>query len=105
MTTLSNRVISVFDKKTSMRLAKSEWNILDNICLKEHIKRRQLLELIETHKDPKLGLTPSVRLFSLLYLNAIAFKSAAPLSNTENETASLQNQNNNILDTLKEMCL
>lgn len=71
MTTLTNRVVSIFDKKTSMRLTKSEWLILDNICMQEKIKRKKLFELIETHRDHKLGFTPAVRLFSLLYLNAI----------------------------------
>lgn len=69
MTTLTNRVISVHNKKTSMRLAKAEWGILDNICLYEKIKRRTLIEIINENKDPKLGLTPSVRLFSLIYLH------------------------------------
>lgn len=72
MTILSNRVISVFERKTSMRLAKSEWYILDSICMREKIKRKQLLELIDSNKDPQLGLTPSVRLFSLLYMHNLA---------------------------------
>ncbi len=68
MTKLANRVISIHERKTSMRLAKPEWTILDSICLREKIKRRQLLELIDAYKDPEFGLTPAVRLFSLLYL-------------------------------------
>lgn len=69
MTIYLNRVISLHNKKTSMRLAKQEWIILENICHKEKIKRKVLLELINSHKSAELGLTSSVRLFSLLYLN------------------------------------
>ena len=31
-----------------------------------------LLEMIESRKDPKLGLTPSIRLFSLVYLHELS---------------------------------
>lgn len=69
MTIYLNRVISLNHRKTSMRLAKQEWRILENICHKEKLKRKDLLELIDAYKSEELGLTPSVRLFSLLYLN------------------------------------
>ena len=74
MTVLQNRVISICNRKTSMRLAKSEWYVLDRICIRENLKRKQLLELIDKKKDPNLGLTPSVRLFSILYLHYLAKK-------------------------------
>lgn len=76
MTILTNKVISVFDKKTSMRLTKIEWEILDSICMRENIKRKKLLELIESRRNSSLGLTPSVRLFSLLYLYSLNGKFA-----------------------------
>ena len=63
-----NRVISVFDKKTSMRLTDVEWRILDEICFCEKIKRKILLEKISGCHNNCLKLTPAVRLFSLLYL-------------------------------------
>jgi predicted DNA-binding ribbon-helix-helix protein len=69
---LVNRVIGVFDRKTGMRLTDDEWCILDSICVREHLKRRQLLEVLETVKNPHLGLTSSVRLFTILYLNLVA---------------------------------
>ena len=72
MTILLNRVISIYEHKTSMRLAKSEWYILDRICIRENIKRNQLLEIIDKHRTPELGLTPAVRLFSLLYMHNLA---------------------------------
>ena len=33
----------------------------------ENIKRKKLFELIDANKDEKMGLTSSVRLFSLIY--------------------------------------
>lgn len=80
MTKLANRVISVFDRKTSMRLALPEWNAVDDICKREHIKRKRLFELIEENKDPKLGLTSSVRLFVITYCHHLVFGSKAKLS-------------------------
>lgn len=68
MTKLTNRVITLYGRKTSMRLATQEWEALEEICFRENIKRKKLLELIETNKDPKLGLTCSVRLFEIVYM-------------------------------------
>ncbi|MEE6206811.1 MAG: ribbon-helix-helix domain-containing protein [Alphaproteobacteria bacterium] len=68
MTTFINKVISLNSKKTSMRLTGFEWRILDSICRAEKIKRKTLLELIEQNRDQKTGLTPAVRLFSLMYI-------------------------------------
>ena len=67
MASLANRVISIHDRKTSMRLAPAEWEAIDTICKREHIKRNDLLDLISRRKDQKLGLTCSVRLFALIY--------------------------------------
>ena len=74
MTKLTNRVISVFDRKTSMRLATPEWTAVDDICKKENIKRKKLFELIAANKDPKLGFTCSVRLFAITYMHNIILK-------------------------------
>ena len=67
MASLSNRVISIYNRKTSMRLAPAEWKAIDTICKRENIKRKNLFELIQANKDDKLGLTSSVRLFSIIY--------------------------------------
>ena len=67
MASLSNRVVSIYDKKTSMRLAAAEWEAIDTICKRENIKRKNLFELIALNKDKKLGLTSSIRLFSIIY--------------------------------------
>ena len=67
MASLSNRVISIYNRKTSIRLAPAEWKAIDTICQRENIKRKNLFELIDANKNEKMGLTPSVRLFSLIY--------------------------------------
>jgi predicted DNA-binding ribbon-helix-helix protein len=64
-----NKVVSVFDHKTSLRLTEAEWHILDSICHREYVRRRQVLELLATIKNPILGLTGSVRLFVMIYLD------------------------------------
>ncbi len=71
MTKLTNRVISIFDRKTSMRLANPEWLAIDDICHREHIKRKKLFELIAANKDPKIGFTCSVRLFAITYMHSL----------------------------------
>ena len=68
MIILNSRVISFYDKKTSMRLTNIEWNILEKICFFEHLKRKSLLEMIYSQHCPKLNMTSAVRLFIQLYL-------------------------------------
>ena len=96
MTKLANRVISVFNRKTSMRLAMPEWIAVDDICKREHIKRKKLFELIEENKDPKLGLTGSVRLFIITYCHDLIFRKglSCKAANDEHE---------NILKTIESM--
>ena len=72
MTMLKNRVISLYDRKTSMRLALEEWNAFDDICRREGLKRKKLLEIIEENKPRDVGLTCSVRLFTLAYMHDFA---------------------------------
>lgn len=72
MTVLSSRVITIHKRKTTMRLCKDEWDALKDICKREHINRKLLFEMIEGKKDPQLGLTPSIRLFSLIYYHDLS---------------------------------
>lgn len=44
MASLSNRVISIYNRKTSMRLAPAEWEAIDTICRRENIKRKKLID-------------------------------------------------------------
>lgn len=68
MPKLSSKVIHIADKTTSIRLAEAEWDALELICKRENIKKTYLLRLINDYKDKDMGLTGSVRLFSLIYL-------------------------------------
>lgn len=83
MTKLTNKVISIFDRKTSMRLATEEWMAFDDICKREGLKRKRLLEMIEMNKTPNLGLTCFVRLFTVAYMHRL-FKSSG-LKNKAND--------------------
>lgn len=72
MTKLSNKIITINNRRTSMRLCNKEWNALDEICLREKINRNILIGLIEDNKNPTLGLAYATRLFLILYYKAIA---------------------------------
>ena len=69
MPKLSSKVIHIADKTTSIRLAEAEWDALELICERENIKKTSLLNLINDYKDKDMGLTCSVRLFSLIYMH------------------------------------
>ncbi|MBP3687226.1 MAG: ribbon-helix-helix domain-containing protein [Alphaproteobacteria bacterium] len=84
MTSLSNRVITIYNRKTSMRLAPAEWEAIETICKRENISRKTLFELIDINRDERLGLTSSIRLFSIIYYkNSISGKSKT--GNASNE--------------------
>ena len=67
MVKFTSKIVSVYGRKTCMRLTDMEWKILDRICYREKLKRKNILELIEDSHSPKMGFTPSVRLFTLIY--------------------------------------
>ena len=67
MTKLINKIISLHKRRTSMRLADTEWEAMDEICRFENISRNKLLEFVEQCKDEELGLSCSTRLFLLSY--------------------------------------
>ena len=71
MSAFKNRVVSIYNHKTSMRMADAEWSAFDTICQREEKTRKQLLEVIDTCKDPRRGLTFSVRLFTLTYFRLV----------------------------------
>lgn len=68
MSYFTNRVISVANKKTTMRLTDAEWEAFNIICQREKIKKNYLIEQIDSHKNPQMNLTSSVRLFTTIYL-------------------------------------
>lgn len=67
MIKLSNKVLFINNRRTSMRLCNKEWTILDNICKKEKISRNKLIETLEASEIFELGLTYLTRLFIMLY--------------------------------------
>ncbi|MBQ8750262.1 MAG: ribbon-helix-helix domain-containing protein [Alphaproteobacteria bacterium] len=67
MSKLTSKVVDIHKRRTSIRLTPAEWRAIDTICEKEKINRKKLFELIETNKDTKLGLTSSIRLFTITY--------------------------------------
>ena len=71
MADLTSKVIRFNNKKTSIRLATAEWEALDIICKRENILRNHLLELLNTNKSKDIGLTSSVRLFSIIYFHQL----------------------------------
>ncbi len=79
MTKLTNRIININNRRTSMRLCQKEWNALEDICKREKINRNLLIEQIENNKNQKLGLTYATRLFLMLYYKNLATKSSSPL--------------------------
>lgn len=72
MIILMNKVVTMHNKKTCMRLTNAEWNIVEKICLREHIKRKKLLELIGGNHCAAINFTAAVRLFTQIYLLACA---------------------------------
>jgi len=67
MAAISNRVVTIYNRKTSIRLTPAEWEAIDNICERESIPRKMLFELISFNKDEKMGITASIRLFMIIY--------------------------------------
>ncbi len=67
MALLSNRVISIYNRKTSIRLAPIEWSALEYICNEEKIPRKLLFELIDLNRNEQTNLTAAIRLFVLTY--------------------------------------
>ena len=65
----SNKVITLQNRKTCIRLADIEWETINTLCEMENFKRKTLFELIEKYKDPKCGLTYAIRLFATIYFH------------------------------------
>ncbi len=72
MTKLMNKIVMLNNRRTSMRLCFKEWEALYEICKIEHISKNHLIEMIEAHKDNRLGLTYYTRLFLMSYFREAA---------------------------------
>lgn len=66
-TKLTNRIICLTSRRTSMRLCVKEWEALKEICRKEKITRNQLVDCIDKHRSGELGLSYATRLFITNY--------------------------------------
>lgn len=64
----TNKVVTVYNKKTCMRLTNAEWYIVEKICVRERIRRKTLFELIACNHSPDINFTAAIRLFVQLYL-------------------------------------
>lgn len=84
MTKLVNKVLHINNRRTSMRLCLTEWEVLNEICKKENITKNKLIELIENNNNGRLGLTYITRLFVIVYYHDVA-----NLSNNTSETISV----------------
>ncbi len=82
MVELTNKVIFVNNHKTSIRMAKPEWDAFESICNQENISRNEMIEMINKHKNDNLGLTCSVRLFSLIYFYKLLTANQTSNNNT-----------------------
>lgn len=69
MTELKNKVISIFDRKTSMRLTTGEWDAFDDVCRHLRLKRKHVIEKVFENKPEDFGLTCAVRDFIVTYLH------------------------------------
>lgn len=78
MVKLVSRIIYLNYGNTCVRLCDKEWIALDDICKKEKVKRKELINQIKENKNSKLGLAPAIRLFTLLYYQHY-FKNSKPL--------------------------
>lgn len=82
---LTNKILNVNNRRTSMRLCCKEWAAIDSICTREHLNRNQLISMIEKAKNQKLGLSYSTRLFALLYYQSAADRQKTEIAGIINE--------------------
>ena len=97
MVQLINKVIVISNKKTTMRLAKAEWEALDAICEQENIKRNFLIDMINQSKNKNMGLTCCVRLFSVIYFYRSLIKKKYSYINHENQSTQIFDAINSIM--------
>ncbi|MDD4555749.1 MAG: ribbon-helix-helix domain-containing protein [Alphaproteobacteria bacterium] len=81
MVNLVNKIICLSSHNTCIRLCEKEWEAFDEICLNKKIKRKALIEKIKEKKSACMGLTPAIRLFTLLYYKALYNEPAGDVEN------------------------
>lgn len=91
MIKLIRKIVYIDLRNTCIRLCDKEWHALDEICKAEKIKRKALIERIKINKNDKLGLTPAIRLFTIIYY----------LNHYKNEAPKNGEHIDNILNSIK----
>lgn len=67
---LISRNITVFGKRTSIRLEMEMWNALRDMARREGCKIHDLCSLVSMRKQPQTSLTAAIRVFIMLYYKA-----------------------------------
>lgn len=87
------RVVRLNDAKTSIQMDLNEWNALEDISRRENISRNQLIELIDQHRGT-MSLTPSIRLFTIMYLKDASSKIKPSLTKKQSFRNVIKTLNN-----------
>lgn len=70
--TLISRNITIFNKRTSVRLEPEMWNSLHDIASRERCTIHDICSLISMRKQSGTSLTAAIRVFVMLYFKAAA---------------------------------
>lgn len=68
--TLVSRNITVFGKRTSIRLEPEMWTALRDMAGRENCTIHDLCSLVSMRKQPRTSLTAAIRVFIMLYYKA-----------------------------------
>jgi predicted DNA-binding ribbon-helix-helix protein len=68
--TLVSRNITVFGKRTSIRLEPEMWSALRDMAGRERCSIHDLCSLVSIRKQPQTSLTAAIRVFIMLYYKA-----------------------------------
>lgn len=68
--TLVSRNITIFGKRTSVRLEPEMWNALKDISIRENCTIHEICSLIYLRKKKSTSLTAAIRVFLMLYYKA-----------------------------------
>lgn len=69
---LVSRNITVFGRRTSVRLEPEMWGALKDISVRENCSIHDLCSLVHMRKKPMASLTAAIRVFLMLYYKAAA---------------------------------
>lgn len=67
---LVSKNITIFDRRTSVRLEPQMWNALNDIAAREECSVHEICSLIDISKRDETSLTAAIRVFLMLYYRA-----------------------------------